>query len=55
MRRTRLIAEVQQGDDGDDDDDDEAKPLQMMELAMQLVEVLEESANLPKGSVSRFF
>ena len=52
---TRLIAEVQQGDDGDDDDDDEAKPLQMMELAMQLVEVLEESANLPKGSVSRFF
>ena len=31
------------------------KPLEMMELAMKLVEVLEESTNLPRGSVSRFF
>ncbi len=37
------------------DSDGANKPLQMMELAMQLVEVLEESANLPRGSVSRFF
>jgi hypothetical protein len=47
---------TQQLKDGDSDDADGAnKPLEMMELAMQLVEILEESANLPKGSVSRFF
>lgn len=37
------------------DSDGSNRALEMMELAMQLVEVLEESASLPKGSVSRFF
>lgn len=46
----QLTMQVQDGDS-----DGGSKPLEMMQLAMQLVEVLEESASLPRGSVSRFF
>ena len=55
-RIAEIKALTQTSADGDAAGKDNGnKPLEMMELAMQLVEVLEQATNLPKGSVSRFF